>query len=384
MAPDWQRIHDEATVFDIHAHPSLKLSLFGRLLTANNRAAKYFDPFSVRTDLPKLKEGGVKILGSAIHAPELGLLEDCRLLRLARHALPGGRRALDGPRFDVTLRMMHEIEKAISSAINPDTGRPLAQVARSVSELDAILDQADGAPVAIVHTIEGAHSLDRDVGHLDELFLRGVASITLAHFYDNGVAPPVFPFPEYVQKLGCFKGQRDLTRGLSSLGFQVVERMLELGLLIDLTHCTPAARKQVFEIAGTRAPLLVSHVGSYEMNPNPYNLEDWEAARIADSGGVIGVIFMNYWLAPYERKRGIDFISQTIRHFVSVAGEDHVAIGSDFDGFTDPPDDLPDASKLPLLTQRLLSDGFTPDRTAKILGGNALRAFREGWGRSHQ
>jgi membrane dipeptidase len=197
------------------------------------------------------------------------------------------------------------------------------------------------------------------------------------------VAPPVFPFPEYVQKLGCFNGSRDPTLGLTPLGVQVVERMLELGILIDITHCTPAARKNVFDIVRTNAPLLASHVGSYEVNPNPYNLEDYEVRRIAETGGVVGVIFMNYWLAPHARRRGIDFISQTIRHFVSVAGEDHVAIGSDFDGFTDPPDDLEDASKLPFLTQRLLSDGFTPDQIAKILGGNALRIIRESWGTSH-
>ena len=110
-------------------------------------------------------------------------------------------------------------------------------------------------------------------------------------------------------------------------------------------------------------------------------LWDWEIAKIADTGGVVSVIFIYYWLAPHARRRGIDFINQTIRHFVSVAGVDHVAVGSDFDGFTDPPDDLEDATKLPFLSQRLLSDGFIPDQIAKVLGGNSLRVFREGWGR---
>jgi membrane dipeptidase len=382
MSTDWRNIHKEAIVFDLHAHPSLKLSLLGRLLTANNPAPKRFDPRSVRTDFPKLVEGGVNVLGSAITAPELCLLEDCKPLKLIKYLLPGARRALRGPRLDVTLEMIEKFEEAVLNAKDSQTGDSLAQVAHSVSELNAILDKGEDAPIAIIHTIEGAHSLDENVENLDKLFERGVASITLAHFYLNGIAPPVFPFPEYAQRFGCFEGRRDLTAGLTSPdGVAVVEKMMKLGMLIDITHCTPAARRQVFDIVGTEKPLLASHVGTYEINPNPYNLEDWEAVKIADSGGVIGVIFMNYWLTPYARIRGIDFISQTIRHFVSVAGEDHVAIGSDFDGFTDPPDDLKDASELPYLTQRLLSDGFTPDQVGKIIGGNALRAIREGWGK---
>jgi membrane dipeptidase len=66
---------------------------------------------------------------------------------------------------------------------------------------------------------------------------------------------------------------------------------------------------------------------------------------------------------------------------VEIVGFDHVGIGSDFDGFTDPPDDLKDASELPFLTQRLLVEGFRIDEVEKILGGNALRVFIEGWGR---
>jgi microsomal dipeptidase-like Zn-dependent dipeptidase len=381
MSSDWRNIHKEATVFDLHAHPSLKLSLLKRLLTANDPVAKDFDPLSVRSGFSKLSKGGVNLLGSAITVPELALLDDCKLLNSVKYLLPSVRRILRGPRLEITLKMMEEIEKVANDAKYSQTGRPIAQFAHSVEELNAILDQGDDAPVALIHTVEGAHSLDENVENLDRLWEKSVASITLAHFYPNGVAPPVFPFPEYAQKFGCFGGRRDLTAGLTPLGVVVVEKMLELGMLIDITHCTPAARRQVFEIVGTKAPLLASHVGTYEINPNPYNLETWEAAKIADAGGVIGVISMNYWLTPYARNRGIDFISQTIRHFVSVAGEDHIAIGSDFDGFTDPPDDLKDASELPFLTQRLLSDGFTAAQTAKILGGNSLRVIREGWGK---
>jgi membrane dipeptidase len=90
---------------------------------------------------------------------------------------------------------------------------------------------------------------------------------------------------------------------------------------------------------------------------------------------------MNYWLMPHETKRGLNFIARTINHFVNVGGIDHVAFGSDFDGFTDPPDDLKDASELARLTQRLVAEGYREEEIGKFLGGNALRVLREGWGK---
>jgi membrane dipeptidase len=110
-------------------------------------------------------------------------------------------------------------------------------------------------------------------------------------------------------------------------------------------------------------------------------LQDWELRKIADSGGVAGVIFMNFWLMPRESHRGLNFITRTLRQFIQYAGEEHVSIGSDFDGFTDPPDDLRDASELRKLTQRLVAEDFSPLQIDKILGANALRVLREGWGR---
>jgi membrane dipeptidase len=191
----------------------------------------------------------------------------------------------------------------------------------------------------------------------------------------------VFPYPEDVQKLGCFPYGGDLTRGLTEFGEQVVEAMVEMGMIVDVTHCTPPARRRIYDIVGTRAPIIASHVGAYEINPSPYNLNDWEIKKVADTGGLVGVIFMNYWLMPHATKRGLNFITRTIDHLVKVGGIDHVGIGTDFDGFTDPPDDLENASYLPRLTQRLLAEGYSRTAILQIWGGNALRVLRQGWGK---
>ena len=380
---DWERVHfRDSTIVDLHVHPSLKVSLFHRVLTSRLYSARAFDPFSVRADFPKMREGGLDALLSTVYAPERGIIEECWPLGLLRYLTPRTWKKVFGrPYFQVTMQMLTDMEKAVARAQAPDTGKPLAQMARSVRELDALLAAGDGRPIAVIHCVEGGHSLDGDLDNVARLFERGVAYLTLAHFFENEIVHPCFPWPESVQKMGCFHSHRNVALGLKPLGELVVEKMVELGMLIDVAHCTPPARVRIYDIVGKRAPLLASHVGAYEINPSPYNLKDWEIKRIADGGGVVGAIFMNYWLMAHETRRGIDFITRTLDHFINVGGIDHVGIGTDFDGFTDPPDDLKDASELPRLTQRLLAEGYSRDTIARIWGGNVLRVLREGWGR---
>jgi membrane dipeptidase len=378
--PEWKQIHyGDSIIVDLHTHPSLKASLFNRTLTSRFRASRSFDPFSVRTDFLKLKEGGVDVLLSTVYVPEKGILKECKYLNILRYLMPRAWKVFSRSCFDVTMDMLDVIEKEVKSSENGRAGKPLAKMASSVQELDNILSQSNDRPIAVIHNVEGAHSLDGNLDNLKRLFDRGVAYLTLAHFYKNKAVHPCFPYPESVQKLGCFQGDRDLTLGLKEFGEQVIEKMVELGMILDIVHCTPPARKRIYDIVGQRLPIIASHVGAYEVNPSPYNLQDWEIRKIADSGGVVAVIFMNYWLMPHETGRGLNFIARTIRHFVNAGGIDHVAIGSDFDGFTDPPDNLKDASELPKLTQRLMAEGYTREQIVKIWGGNALRVLREGW-----
>jgi microsomal dipeptidase-like Zn-dependent dipeptidase len=307
---DWDQIHKSARVFDLHAHPALKLSLFKRILTLNHRVGRGFDPLAVRADFPKLELGGVDAISSVIYAPEKGLLEDCRLLRILKWFLPTSKDLFADTYFDITMDILNKMDSTIEEARKPGTDKPYARIIRSARELEDSIGKEDGGPIRFIHSVEGAHSLDGKMENLDTLYEKGVASLTLAHFYVNEVVTPVFPFPEKMQRFGCFGGRRDLTKGLTDFGRLVVERMVELGMLIDVAHCTPTARREVFDIVDNRSPILATHVGTYEVNPNPYNLQDQEMKAIADSGGIVGVIFMNSWLAPHERKRGIDYILQ--------------------------------------------------------------------------
>ena len=389
MTPSAESIHRSATLIDMHAHPSMNVSLFHRALTSRfYPSSRAFDPFSVRTDFTRLEQGSVDVMLSVIHAPERGIVDECPPLKYLRYLMPiTWKKIYERPYFDVAMEMMDDMEAAVASSKDPRTGKPRVCFAHSLRELDEILgagkgDVAEGRrPIAMVHCLEGGHMIDGSLDKLQRFFDRGAAYMILAHFFENELVHPCYPWPESLQKFGWFQGPRDISLGLKPFGEQAVERMTEIGMMVDVSHSTPPARARVYDIVGNRRPILASHVGAFAINPDPYNTKDWEARRIAESGGMIGVIFMNFWLMPHETNRGLNFIVRTIRHFVDVAGIDAVGIGTDFDGFTDPPDDLKDASELPRLTQALLADGFHPDEVEKILGGNALRVLHDGWGK---
>jgi membrane dipeptidase len=389
VVPRWQQIHDSKPVFDLHIHPAMSRLVIKQNLNRRYVVSRSFNPFAVRASWPALKAGGYGAILSVIHVPERGLLEDFPVIKWFRFLRPDLWRALIAvPAIDATLKIMDDLESSVKESSE-------MQLATSVSELDAILRQPiEQRRTAVVHAVEGAHSLggpddsEADIfRNLETLYQRGVAYITLAHFYPNRVVNPCYPFPEDFANLSSNSAiWRDLTLGLTDLGERVVERMIELGILIDLSHSTPLARKQVFDIAdasGKRVPLLATHIGAYAYHPTPYNLREWELQRIARDGGVIGVIFMPYWLLSHGHGQGLNDIARTIEYFINVAGEDAVGLGTDFDGFTTPPEDLKDASEMPRLTQRLLAERYREDSLCKILGGNALRAVRAGWGKKN-
>jgi membrane dipeptidase len=252
-------------------------------------------------------------------------------------------------------------------------------MARIVHSTDEMLQAKQDGLIAILHAVEGAHSLGGRVENLTTLAERGVCMLTLAHFYQNEVVAPVHGIPEDMRKFGCFKSPKDPDLGLGELGPPVIEEMLRLGMIIDLTHCTEKGRGEIYPLCGNRRPLLFSHVGVQPFSDDPMSPTHDEMKIIADTGGVIGVIFMNYWLGEHHKKDGLHAIVATVHEIINVAGSDAVAIGTDYDGFTDPPDDLDDISEMPKLTDALLKADVSSDDVEKILGKNMERVLRDGW-----
>jgi membrane dipeptidase len=367
---------------DIHAHPAMNAFLWDRDLRKHYWTGGTFDPLASLTDFKMLEKGGVKVLWSSLHVPEPQYTE-CFPMWLLGHLTSGGRKILKLNSWECLLLMMDEMERQVARADDR------FQLARSNAELDAV----PARRTAIVHTVEGGHVLgaglaEDDVdGHLerlDKLAARGVASLTIAHLFPNDLAGHALGIPDEHLKVFFFwrlHPEVKLSRGLTETGRRVVERMVELRMVPDVTHCTPTARKEIYELVDNRVPVIASHIGLQTLNPVPYNLDEDDVSAIVASGGVIGVIFMPYWLQKTHPGPGLPAIWETmdtLRRWCGGSWE-HVAIGTDFDGFTDPPDECDSEAKLPLVREMLEEKGLSQLEQEAVLGSNARRVLRAGW-----
>lgn len=224
------------------------------------------------------------------------------------------------------------------------------------AQLDALLaERARGMAVTgAMFSLEGLHPLEGKLANLDRLHAAGVRMAGLTHFFDNEVAGSMH---------GLRKG------GLTPLGVQVVRAMEAKGIIVDIAHLSHAGVAQVLSMA--RRPVVSSHGGVQATCKENRNLTDEEIKGVARTGGVIGI---GYWDAAVCDTSPAA-IAAAIAHVRSVAGIDHVGLGSDFDGAVTT---RFDAAGLAHVTQALMDRGFTPAEIAKVMGGNVLRVIRAG------
>jgi membrane dipeptidase len=182
-----------------------------------------------------------------------------------------------------------------------------------------------------------------------------VRMIGLTHFFDNEVAG---------SSAGVAKG------GLTPLGRELVKRMEARGIIVDLAHTSPTTVDEVLAMA-TR-PVVVSHTGVKGTCDSPRNLSDDQLLRIAANGGVVGI---GYWDGALCADISPASFARAVIHAILIAGVDHVALGSDFDGATKT---RFDASQLAVVTDALLALGLDSTMIAKVEGGNAIALLRRG------
>lgn len=398
------RLHRESPLTDVHAHPSLKTFLFDYDVWRHVRSGPQFDPDASRSDFEVLERGGVGVVWCAHYVVEDPFVRDA-LRNLAirayawwyfrvRRGIRIVERLTTGTPWQRLQRMMDDFERRVAEGPGRP-GRKRARIARRPEDVPAIV--ADGE-IAIVQTIEGAHSLaDGDAGdplaNLEALAERGVAMLTLTHFYWNGYVAQADAIPHDTPFRGSFHTD-DAAEPLSDEGRALLDKLVDLGMLVDLTHTTDGARDAIYEHLGGRTPLVASHAAIRDLRQKSYNLRPRDVDAIAGSGGAVGVILMPYWLAEDERRanlRGAEAVWNTIKWIHERTGDwDHIMIGTDFDGFTDPPDDIPDASFLWRLTNRMLrgmsaelgmTDRAMDAAARKVLGANARRLLERGWRR---
>lgn len=264
--------------------------------------------------------------------------------------------------------------------------------------------------------VEGGHMIENDLNKLDSFYKRGVRYMTLTWNNNNSWATSA----EYESGHQKERGKVDTSsqkKGLTDFGREVVKRMNELGMMVDLSH----TGEQTFwdAISISTKPVLISHSDAYTLCPVFRNLKDDQIRAVAKNGGVIDLNFYPAFLdstvgakmAAYfkkhreEKKELItsgkkdfeanDLIAQKypeefkelqapfhllfdhLDYIVKLAGIDHVGLGGDFDGISFTPKLLTDVTQYPLITKELVKRGYSRKDIYKIMGGNFIRVFEE-------
>jgi membrane dipeptidase len=268
-----------------------------------------------------------------------------------------------------------------------------------------IINVSKQKKLAVLFGVEGGHMIENDLNKLEALYKRGVRYMTLT--WNNSTDWATSALDE-TTKADSLKH-----KGLTDFGKQVVKKMNELGMLVDLSH----VGEQTFwdAMSVTTKPVLVSHSCVYTLCPHRRNLKDDQIKAIGKNGGVIHLNFYSGFLDSTFEKRSDAFtakhktemdsllkinpepyfmqvylfekypaevkdmrppLSMLINHLdyiVKLIGVDHVGLGSDFDGVNSLPQQLDDVTKYPLITKALLQRGYSKKDIKKILGENFLR-----------
>lgn len=227
-------------------------------------------------------------------------------------------------------------------------------VAHTGAELEANL--AAGTLSAVLG-VEGAHALGGRVERVAELRARGVRFMGLTHLANNELGGSSLPF------MG--------NRPLSAHGHEVLDEMARLGMPVDVAHASPRTLNDI--LAHPTARPFCSHTGVSGVTPVWRNLPDAALRRIADKGGVVGVIFAPQFLGGRE----LSDLVRHLEHAVKVMGEQGVGFGSDFDGMVPLPRGMRDVRDLPLIMAALRERGHAPSLVDRIAGENWRRFFGE-------
>lgn len=369
-AQDYRQVHQEAILIDTHNDVLISV-MEGMDISKDLRGRTH-------SDLGRFKEGGVDAQFFSVWSDETG-------------------------NFAYANQQIDSLKAIVKR--NPDKmllATDVAGIEKAVKE---------GKMAALIG-VEGGHMIDNDLQKLEQLYNRGARYLTLT--WNNST-----PWASSAADETSGKMQRS-KRGLKGIGKQVVKRMNEMGMLVDLSH---VGEKTFWDVmATTTKPVLVSHSCVHSINPVSRNLTDKQIKAVAKNGGVIHLNFYSGFLDPgyskrekafrdkykpefdslraqgwsssniagyMEKKYPEEFLAirpdlsvllDHLDHIVKLVGVDYVGIGSDFDGITSAPKELDGVQDFPNVTKGLLARGYSEADVKKILGENFLRVFRENGG----
>lgn len=366
-------------IVDLHTHPTLMSYMFGTKFWKAHRPPTWWCPWSMRTDLAALAAGGVKVFLCSTYVIERELFSDVWPLRLVAAAYPRARRIATAPMDELTREYLDFAEAMIEETRRRQGD--VVEIARDFGDMQRIVGEGK---MCMLHSIEGAHHLNGHIGMVDELAARGVCHMIIPHLYPNPSGGCVNVFSKYRigAAFGCFSAKYQDASGLSPWGHELVEKLLDTGILADPTHGTRPFRKQVFDIIRAhpkKRPLIMSHACISGDGPTEFGPDPDEIKAVADTGGAIGIMMFTHREGRRPKTLGVDYAMHAIAHLVRYGGEEVVAIGSDFDGTSDVARDMRSPRDYPRLREAILRK-YSEDQAAKFLSGNAERVLKHGWG----
>jgi membrane dipeptidase len=366
-------IHKRALIFDGHVHALDREFYHGGSMGTRTNEGQW--------DLVRAKEGGEGAFFLSVFIPEEyypSRFETKQALRRVDHAL----------------RQIEMNRDKVELALNADDIRRI----RAKGKIAAVLD------------IEGSYDLDGDLGVLRDLYQLGLRSAQLsAHNWDQNYADSCCSKPKW--------------GGLTAHGKDVIREMNKLGMVINVSHSADDTTSQAIDTSD--GPIIATHQGLRSVNNIPRNMPDWLVKKLAAKGGIIGFQIGSEFAYPKEyqwltaqRKKTFwdttsipdrvkgktiyevdklvapqfpmlgakvpDSVAMAVDDWVAVVdraiqlvGEDHVALGSDFDGGPTLARGMRDVRDLPMITDAMLRRGYTEARIDKFWGGNLLRFFGE-------
>ena len=259
----------------------------------------------------------------------------------------------EGPRIEDHLAMLSTLDR-----LAEQPGSPFGALPRPGE-----VPPPDG-PVRVFLSFEGAGAFADEPERIDAFLELGVRLVGLVHMHDNALG---------TSSTGAAKNRGKV--GLTDKGKALAQRLYERGAIVDVSHLSDAGFADLVPLAAAhRVPLVATHSDARAVWGSPRNLTDDQLRVIAQSGGVVGLNLH----APYLAKgvdAGWDEIVAQAMHLERVAGEDHVAIGSDFEGGIIAPADMKDASSFPELARRLREAGLSATAVRKMFADNALRVL---------
>ncbi|MBQ4251812.1 MAG: dipeptidase [Erysipelotrichaceae bacterium] len=241
---------------------------------------------------------------------------------------------------------------------NSDLIRPATTV-EEISENDR-----NGLMSAML-TIEEGGVLEGKLENLQHFYDRGVRMMTLTWNFENEIGYPNYMSPPDFRP--------DTERGLKPFGFEVINRMWDLGMIVDVSHLNDAGIYDVLSCA--RKPIVASHSNSRAIMDFPRNLTDDMLVKLRQNGGITGINYCPDFISAQTDQNQIPDIVRHVKHIVEVAGIETVALGSDFDGI-DTPVGMSDCTKTVQLAEALKDAGFSDDDLNKIYHENFLRVLQ--------